>query len=128
MLGCIIIASAQRPSYAGISPKGYPNLAERFKDPNKSETIENRFGDATSTTGRIPVDALGDEKLVNRLNQWPRENRPFWLLNADHIEASRSKDMGPVNVQSRSSFVNNRRNNTLNGRYSNKFQGGKFND
>lgn len=97
--------TAQRPSFAGTSPKGFPSLANRFKDPNETATLENRVGETTSTTGRIPVDALGDNQLVNRLNQWPRENRPFWLLNADHIEAARNTNKTPVNVQSRSSFV-----------------------
>lgn len=110
VFGCAVVAAnAQRPSYAGTSPKGFPSLANRFKDPNESATLENRIGETTSTTGRIPVDALGDGQLVDRLNQWPRENRPFWLLNADHIEASRNNSRRPVNVQSRSSFVSKQR-------------------
>lgn len=111
-------AAAQRPSFAGTSPKGFPSLADRFKDPNDSATLENRIGEITSTTGRIPVDALGDGQLVNRLNQWPRENRPFWLLNADHIEASRNTNTRPVNVQSRSSFVSNQKSSNPAGSYS----------
>lgn len=103
-------AAAQRPSYAGTGPKGFPSLADRFKDPNDTAALENRIGEVTSTTGKIPVDALGDGQLVDRLNQWPRENRPFWLLNADHIEASRNTNTRrPVNVQSRSSFVSNQK-------------------
>lgn len=110
ILGLIMATSAQRPPYAGSSPKGSPTLANRFKDPNEPEVLENRIGETTSTTGRIPVDALGDSQLVNRLNQWPKENRPFWLVNAEHIEASRNTNRRPsVNVQSRSSFVSSQK-------------------
>lgn len=90
------LSAAQRPSYAGSSRKGYPELANRFRDTEStstsSVTFENRVGESsTGTTEKIPIDARGDSDLVNRLNQWPRENRPFWLLNAEHIEASRSQ-------------------------------------
>ncbi|RZB39784.1 hypothetical protein BDFB_000874 [Asbolus verrucosus] len=97
---------AQRPMYAGSGPKGRPGLASRFKDPDEATSVpvSNRVGD-TGTTARIPVDALGDADLVNRLNQWPREHRPFWLLNADHIEAARSRS--DQNLESRSGFQQN---------------------
>ncbi|KAJ3640014.1 hypothetical protein Zmor_003337 [Zophobas morio] len=82
---------AQRPMYAGSRPIGRPDLASRFRDPNEESTVAvfNRVGE-DGTTAKIPVDARGDAVLVDRLNQWPREHRPFWLLNADHIEASRN--------------------------------------
>lgn len=85
---------AQRPTYAGTSAKGYPELASRFADPDAPDssnqaTIESRLGDPDSSNLKIPVDARGDAVLVNRLNQWPRENRPFWLINSDHIENQR---------------------------------------
>lgn len=44
----------------------------------------------------IPIDAHGDIALVNRLNTWPRQTRPFWLLNADQIEAHRNTHRYPV--------------------------------
>ncbi|EFA11052.1 hypothetical protein TcasGA2_TC004646 [Tribolium castaneum] len=92
---------AQRPTYAGSRPIGRPDLASRFKDPEEQSTVAvyNRVGE-DGTTARIPVDARGDGQLVDRLNQWPREHRPFWLLNADHIEASRNGQ----NVETRSGF------------------------
>lgn len=111
IFGLIAAIAAQRPSYAGTSPKGFPSLANRFKDPNETNVnLGNRIGEGTSTTGRIPIDALGDSQLVDRLNQWPRENRPFWLLNSEHIEAARNSSTRPVNVQSRSSFLSSGRN------------------
>lgn len=114
------MAVAQRPSYAGTSPKGFPSLANRFKDPNDTNVnVGNRLGEGpSSTTGRIPIDALGDGQLVDRLNQWPRENRPFWLLNFDHIEAARNSSRRPTEVQSRSSFVSNSRRSNPRGSYS----------
>lgn len=90
---------SQRPTYAGTGPKVGPGLASRFKDTNDTSTsapIKNRFKE-DGTTAKIPVDARGDGELVDRLSQWPRENRPFWLLNSEQIEAHR-------NPQGNSSF------------------------
>lgn len=92
---------AQRPTYAGTSAHGYPELASRFQntDDDQNSTnviatngIANRLGEDDQPPQNIPTDARGDVNLVNRLNQWPRENRPFWLLNADHIEKHRHPD------------------------------------
>jgi len=89
---------AQRPTYAGTSSRGYPELASRFRDPaddqdqNNTDTnfAINRIGEGDDQSSQnIPTDARGDLSLVNRVNQWPRENRPFWLLNAEHIEKHR---------------------------------------
>ncbi|CAH1378106.1 hypothetical protein MTP99_019481 [Tenebrio molitor] len=101
----IAVTMAQRPTYAGSRPIGRPELASRFKDPNEPSTVAvyNRLGE-DGTTARIPVDARGDGQLVDRLNQWPREHRPFWLLNADHIEASRNAQGNQNNLPSRSGF------------------------
>lgn len=96
-MGCLVaVVSAQRPFYAGSRPIGVPDLASRFGD-DSSESASSRpeignrngFGDG-GTTIRIPIDARGDVNLVNRINQWPRENQPFWYINADHIEKHRN--------------------------------------
>lgn len=55
-------------------------------------SVNNRLGEDGSTE-KIPVDARGDYDLVKRLEQWPREHRPFWLLNAEAIEAARSRNL-----------------------------------
>lgn len=97
----VVTAWAQRPTYAGSGPIGTPQLASRFRDTSTSTStstttaasgVANRNGgDGTSTTTvRLPVDARGDADLVNRLSQWPRENQPFWLINAEHIEKHRN--------------------------------------
>ncbi|ENN81062.1 hypothetical protein D910_02597 [Dendroctonus ponderosae] len=94
LLSFVALSMAQRPTYAGTSAKGYPELASRFAaqdapDMSNQATVVNRLGDPDSSDQKIPVDARGDAVLVSRLNQWPRENRPFWLINSDHIENHR---------------------------------------
>lgn len=96
-------AMSQRGSFAGSGPKGVPNLHPMFKQ-NQTENpqnvqgnLENRFGETAGTTAKIPVDARGDVNLVNRLNEWPEENRPFWLTNYKIIEQNRGgSTAGPV--------------------------------
>lgn len=88
----MITINAQRPGYLS-GPVGYPGLANRFKDDSATTTaldLNNRIGEQDGTTIKIPIDARGDVDLVNRLNDWPRENRPFWFINAEHIENHRN--------------------------------------
>lgn len=95
----VMLSQAQRPSYASSGPIGRPGLASRFKDDNASSSttisVENRVGEGGSTP-KIPVDARGDQDLVNTLNTWDREHQPFWLLNAEHIERQRNTTRGTV--------------------------------
>ncbi|XP_047032360.1 uncharacterized protein LOC124639169 [Helicoverpa zea] len=65
----IAVVKAQRPFYAGLSPIGYPAV--------EADLISNRFGEDDS----YPIDARGDGNLINRLNQLPVDNQPFWYLN-----------------------------------------------
>ncbi|KAJ8937168.1 hypothetical protein NQ318_009370 [Aromia moschata] len=99
---CFAVSTmAQRPSFAGTSAKGYPELASRFRETSSDDqnaTVVNRVGETSeaapeagpSTTVKIPIDARGDEELVKRLQTWPRENQPFWLINSEHIERNRN--------------------------------------
>ncbi|XP_017771908.1 PREDICTED: uncharacterized protein LOC108559218 [Nicrophorus vespilloides] len=103
LMALFVYTNGQRPSYAGTGPIGRPSLASRFKDTTEAPTtidLANRMQD--TSTEKIPVDARGDSDLVNRLNQWPRENRPFWLINAEHIEASRNPNRNQL--QNRNNF------------------------
>lgn len=101
------VVYAQRPSYAGFSPVGVPQLASRFIENSTSTSSttastttastelanrneEDGTSTSTTTTMRLPVDARGDADLVNRISQWPRENQPFWFINAEHIEKHRN--------------------------------------
>ncbi|KAF2905023.1 hypothetical protein ILUMI_01151 [Ignelater luminosus] len=94
VLSLIAIASAQRPWYAGTRPIGYPDLGSRFKedgDVNQAPSRIPNLNDYYNVPPKgIPIDAHGDIDLVNRLNSWPRQNRPFWILNAEQIEAHRN--------------------------------------
>ncbi|KAF2905024.1 hypothetical protein ILUMI_01152 [Ignelater luminosus] len=98
ILSVVATALAQRPWYAGSGPIGYPGLAPRFKTDGDSEppvaANPNDYYNVPPTG--IPIDAHGDVALVNRLNTWSRQNRPFWLLNAEQIEAHRNTHRFPV--------------------------------
>lgn len=68
--------------------------------------ISNRFGGEDSyPQQRIPVDALGDYNLVNRLSQRPEHLQPFWLVNYRAIEQHRNNpQLSASPVVSRGSF------------------------
>lgn len=105
----------QRPSYAGRRPIGRPELASRFRDENETTTVRlnNRINDGT--TAKIPVDARGDYDLVNRLQEWPREHRPFWLLNAEAIESHRNQNILQQQFEQRQRQQQQQLNNNNNG-------------
>lgn len=106
----VAITVAQRPPYAGKRPIGVPELASRFRPEGESSTsitatqadnsLSNRLGEDSANGEKLPVDALGDADLVNRLKQWPRDQQPFWLLNAAAIEEHR-RQQPSVNLASR---------------------------
>lgn len=87
----------QRSPYAGRRPTGYKNrFTPETLAANTDNGIGNRFGGTidplapTTTTQRIPYDAHGDYALVNQLNRLPVDQRPFWLINYEAIEAQRN--------------------------------------
>lgn len=86
---------AQRAPFAGKRPAGYK---DRFT-PDKTNTVLNtRFGenDVTSSTPRLPYDAHGDAAVVDILNRRPVDQRPFWLINYEAIEAHRNGGVAPT--------------------------------
>jgi len=96
-----MITSAQRAPFAGSRPNGYK---DRLQPDNGSSTTNNianngiadRFGGNTNngvveTTQRLPHLALGDREVVDRLNTFPIDQRPFWLINAEAIEAQKNQ-------------------------------------
>jgi len=44
----------------------------------------------------LPVDALGDADLVNRIQTWPTDKQPFWYLNRQAIEQHRGDSSNPA--------------------------------
>lgn len=101
----VMSAMAQRSSFAGgIRGSGYKDglIQQRpatANNNNNDDLIGNRNADSGPTTripsinsipnDRLPIDALGDAYLVNHYNSLPMDQRPFWLLNQQHIEAHR---------------------------------------
>ncbi|XP_061719418.1 uncharacterized protein LOC133526714 isoform X2 [Cydia pomonella] len=92
---------AQRPFYAK-RPIGYPVLEEPSTESN---SIGDRFGNGeTTTTQRLPLEALGDGALVDQLRKLPVDKQPFWLLNWRALEQHRLQH--PTFQHSQSNFVN----------------------
>ncbi|CAH2229213.1 jg2617 [Pararge aegeria aegeria] len=87
------VAYAQRPFYAGFRPIGYPQT-----QPN---ALFNRFGEDEYA----PIEAKGDVNLINRLNQMPVNNRPFWYINWRQYDALRRNPQ--VYPQRPNVFLNN---------------------
>ncbi|CAH2043440.1 unnamed protein product, partial [Iphiclides podalirius] len=76
----------QRPFFAGSRPIGYPEIE---KPSTTADELGNRFGEGT--TQRLPVEALGDRDLVDRLSKLPIDKQPFWFINWQAIEAHRQQ-------------------------------------
>lgn len=100
------VVVAQRGSYAGVRP-----IANGIKGPFPMQAtgLNNRFGDDDNSINgpqRLPVDALGDVNLVNKLSQRPLSHQPFWLLNYQQIEAHRDNpNLSLSNLHNRGSFM-----------------------
>ncbi|CAL7936597.1 unnamed protein product [Xylocopa violacea] len=50
----------------------------------------------------LPVDALGDVALVNKIKTWPRDKQPFWYINWQQIQEHRgdpNNRVQPVQTQ-----------------------------
>ncbi|CAB3233967.1 unnamed protein product [Arctia plantaginis] len=81
-MGCM----AQRSPYAGKRPIGYPVI-----EISTANSLGDRFGDdaVSTTTVKLPVEALGDAELVRRMSKLPIDQQPFWLINWRALEAQR---------------------------------------
>lgn len=100
------VCIAQRAPFAGKRPAGYK---DRFTPDKTNDAVLNtRFGenDVTSSTPRLPYDAHGDAAVVDILNRRPVDQRPFWLINYEAIEAHRNGGVPPVpSTPARPSFA-----------------------
>ncbi|PZC74913.1 hypothetical protein B5X24_HaOG207043 [Helicoverpa armigera] len=109
MMSCL----AQRSPYAGRLPIGFPYVPPATA-PAPSSDLSNRFGDAeagTTTTIRLPLEALGDAELVQRLSKLPIDQQPFWLINWRALEQNRNNPQ--TYPQRENSFVDNVSNSLL---------------
>ncbi|XP_017876853.1 uncharacterized protein LOC108623077 [Ceratina calcarata] len=113
LFSAIVLVQSQRPPYAGSS-KPYPGVLPQYLDaqtttaPTTSSSnqtgIGNRIDVSSSSVGPalgaappsvptipqdLPVDALGDIELINRIKTWPREKQPFWFINWQQIQEHR---------------------------------------
>lgn len=99
----VAMIKAQRAPFAGQRPNGYK---DRLVPKNETDVpLPNRFGgnDISSSTPRLPHDAIGDAVAVDILNRRPIEQRPFWLINSAAIEAHRN---GGVPAQTNPTITN----------------------
>lgn len=118
-----ISVQSQRPPYAGSS-KPYPAILPQYLGGSTTVVASiNNIGNRIDSKGNIPlleaaafnistatptipldlpVDALGDVNLVNRIKTWPKDKQPFWFLNWQKIQEHRgdSKNRAqPVETQ-----------------------------
>lgn len=120
ILGVSLVAG-QRSPYAGSRPaNGYKdrfaatNTAAAASatatgttqtNGNSSTDVGNRLGESgtvgsltagpTTTTQRLPYDALGDAFSVHQAALKPQDHQPFWVINQAHIEAHRGGEARP---------------------------------
>ncbi|KAJ8712236.1 hypothetical protein PYW07_005078 [Mythimna separata] len=86
----LVSCLAQRSPYAGRLPIGFPYVEPSVATP---DPLGNRFGedDGTTTTIRLPIEALGDAALVQRISKMPVDQQPFWYINWKALEANRNQ-------------------------------------
>ncbi|XP_031834578.1 uncharacterized protein LOC116427885 [Nomia melanderi] len=103
LFAVLYLAQSQRPPYAGSADRNrYPQVLPQYiqEQAVAMAALGNRIGvDAqssrpTTTTTTVnpldlPVDALGDVDLINRIKTWPRDKQPFWYLNWVQIQENR---------------------------------------
>lgn len=93
--------ATQRPPVSGVSivnaEQGFAPILPQNNGNGDDVNFGNRFGGNSNTTNtntstptRLPHDAYGDAHLVNYWNRQPIDNRPFWLINYEAIEAHRN--------------------------------------
>lgn len=126
-----ILVQSQRPPYAKNN-RTYPGVLVQYLDNQTStpvsgtEAVGSRIdsnsnslpglgssmaGAATTTSTippDLPVDAMGDVNLINRIKTWPREKQPFWFINWQQIQEHRGDTRNrsqPTLTETRSFFA-----------------------
>ncbi|KAJ8714971.1 hypothetical protein PYW08_004952 [Mythimna loreyi] len=84
----IVSCLAQRSPYAGRLPVGFPYVEPSTQAP---DVLGNRFGEGDGTTMRLPLEALGDVALVQRISKMPIDQQPFWYVNWKALEENRNR-------------------------------------
>ncbi|KAH8307031.1 hypothetical protein KR044_003658 [Drosophila immigrans] len=101
-----VAASASSTPSLSVPSAGV-DVANRFggSDAATIPVSSSSAGLAPSVGSTLPIDARGDQAYVNHLNSLPEDQRPFWFLNYQAIEALRNNSRANVNaIESRGSF------------------------
>ncbi|XP_076303563.1 uncharacterized protein LOC143221853 [Lasioglossum baleicum] len=96
----LYVVHSQRPPYAGSADRSrYPQVLPQYiEEEAAAASVGNRINtvvqnappmESTPIPLDLPVDALGDIGLINRIKTWPREKQPFWYLNWMQIQEHR---------------------------------------
>lgn len=100
-LSILVTVNCQRSPYAGSRPgSGYKDTYLSQSSPSSTTgqnvgDVVNRVGESSTsattggTTNPLPVEAYGDRFIVDHYNSLPVEQRPFWILNQEHINIHR---------------------------------------
>ncbi|XP_023309422.2 uncharacterized protein LOC111691030 [Lucilia cuprina] len=66
---------------------------DRFGDDNTNTISPSSSSNPSSSASQrpgVPLDAHGDQLLIDQLNRIPIDKRPFWFINYQAIEAQRN--------------------------------------
>lgn len=83
----------QTTSNTGGNNVNNVNFADRFgsgSDDNTAASATSTSAAASTPRPYVPLDAHGDQQLIDKLNSIPIDHRPFWYINALAIEAQRN--------------------------------------
>nr|CAD7402754.1 unnamed protein product [Timema poppensis] len=89
----VTMSYAQIRSPYAPRPVGVVNVLPRFLDPE--DDVPSRLGDdknspsaSTPSAVTLPASLKGsnvDTEMASRVNDWPDAHKPFWFVNAQHI-------------------------------------------
>lgn len=89
--------SAPRPTSGNNNTATSVVFEDRFGEGgtnsvSSSSSSSSSFSTTPSTTqpSGVPLDAHGDQLLIDQLNRTPIDKRPFWFINYQAIEAQRN--------------------------------------
>ncbi|XP_075162541.1 uncharacterized protein LOC142235172 [Haematobia irritans] len=88
-------AGGSRPSNSGNT--GSVSFEDRFGETDVTNAIAGSASTTTMSTNRPhPLDAHGDQELINHLSRLPLDQQPFWFVNYQAIEAQRNSTVANV--------------------------------
>nr|CAD7571076.1 unnamed protein product [Timema californicum] len=89
----VTMSYAQIRSPYAPRPVGVVNVLPRFLDPE--DNVPSRLGNdknspsaSTPSAVTLPASLKGsnvDTEMASRVNDWPDAHKPFWFVNAQHI-------------------------------------------